>query len=137
MVDLFATYCSANKRPDSGDLPAIDRYISDRIHGVYANAKSRGSQFAILSGRFGLLTPDHPIPDYDHLLQPSEIPSMVNQVAQTLTQWGTGLVRWHSVAFEMDPHVSRYSDVMRMAAEQNAIEFELELWEPTGMLGLV
>ena len=136
-MELFATYCSANKNPGSKHLPAIERYVSDRIQGVYANAQSSGSRFAILSGRFGLLSAEQPIPDYDHLLQPSEIESMANQVAQTLREWNIQSVRWHTVAFEMDPNVSRYSEVMQLAAEQTGALFEFELWEPTGMLGLV
>jgi len=136
-VKLYATYCSAHKDSTAGDLPAADRYISDRIAGVYTNAMSSECRFGILSGRFGLITPTQPIPDYDHLLQPSEIPSMAERVAATLKQWEVTSIQWFTVAFEMDPHVSRYSDVMTRAAELAGIDFELELWEPTGMLGLV
>ncbi len=136
-MELFATYCSANKRPDSGNLPALDRYISDRIAGVYANARTAGHQFGILSGQFGLIAPDQPIPDYNHLLQPNEIDVMANRVSTTLQQWEITTIKWFSVAFEMDPHVSRYSEVMSRAAGKSGTEFELELWEPTGLLGLV
>ena len=136
-MKLFATYCSANKDPASGQLPAIERYTSDRISGVYANAKSAGARFAILSGKFGLIDPDTPLEDYDHLLQPEGIAPMTARVAETLKAWEITEVHWFSVAFEMDPNVRRYKSVVENAASMNDIPFELEIWEPTGMLGLV
>ncbi len=136
-MELFATYCSADKEAAAGDLPAVERYLSERISGVYANAQSSGSRFGILSGRYGLIAPNTPIPHYDHLLQVNEIGPMVQQVADTLSAWEVTTIRWFTVAFEMDPNVTRYRDVMSQAAAHIGAEFELELWEPTGMLGLI
>ena len=136
-MKLFATYCSANKDPASGTLPAVERYTSDRINGVYANAKSADARFAILSGQFGLIGPDTALEYYDHLLQPDEIEPMTAQVAATLKEWGVTQIHWFSVAFEMDPNVRRYKSVVEAAASVHSISFELEIWEPTGMLGLV
>ena len=134
---LFATYCSASKEAHAGDMPAAQRYISDRIQGVYALANGAEARFGILSGQFGLLAPDHPIPFYDHLLQPDEMDAMVERVSGTLGEWEITEVRWFSVAFEMDPNVRRYRDVMSRAAEKAGATFTLELWEPVGTLGIV
>ena len=136
-MELFATYCSAEKDGAAGDLPAIERYISDRIQGVAAAAKGAEAKFGILSGQFGLIAADHPLPYYDHLLQPEEVTERAASAAQTLAEWGITRIRWFSVAFEMDPNVGRYRDVMTQAAKACRIEIELELWEPTGTLGLV
>ena len=136
-MELFATYCSADKEAASGDLPAVERYVSERISGAYANALSSGNRFAILSGRFGLIAPDTPIPHYDHLLQVNEMDAMVQRVTTTLKAWEVTTIRWFTVAFEMDPNVTRYRDVMSQSATQIGAEFEIELWEPTGMLGLI
>ena len=136
-MELFATYCSADKEATPGNLPATERYLSERISGVYANATSSGNRFAILSGRFGLMDPDTPIPNYDHLLQINEIGPMTQRVAETLKAWEITTIRWFTVAFEMDPNVSRYHDVMSQAAAEIGVDFEFELWEPTGMLGLI
>lgn len=136
-VKLFATYCSANKEANPEDLPAAKRYISDRIDGVHSLANGAQARFAILSGRFGLLTADEPIPPYDHLLQRDEVEAMTERVAATLEEWGITEVDWFSVAFEMDPNVTRYRDVMKRAAERVGARLELVIWEPTGTLGLV
>ena len=136
-MELFATYCSAEKDGAEGELPAIERYTSERINGVAAAAKSAEAKFGILSGEYGLIASDHPLPYYDHLLQPGEVAARAEAVALTLTEWGITRIRWFSVAFEMDPNVGRYRDVMAQAATACGIEIELELWEPTGTLGLV
>ena len=85
---LFATYCSAEKDGASGDLPAIKRYTSDRILGVAAAARGAEARFGILSGQFGLISADHPLPYYDHLLQPDEITERAASAARTLADWG-------------------------------------------------
>jgi hypothetical protein len=134
---LFATYCSADKDGAAGNLPAIERYVSDRINGVCANAQGAQARFGILSGMYGLISADHPLPYYDHLLQTDQIEAMVTTVQSTLTEWEVTEVRWFSVAFEMDPNVRRYRDVMAQAAHAANARFELTLWEPTGTLGLI
>ena len=134
---LFATYCSANKEVGTDDMPAVKRYISDRITGVHAMATAAEARFAILSGQFGLLEAHDPIPYYDHLLHPSELDGMTQRVATTLKEWGISEIRWFSVAFEMDPNVTRYRDVMLRAATQVDAAFDLDLWSPAGTSGLV
>jgi hypothetical protein len=83
-MTVFCTYCSAEKDPSEGELPAIQRYLSPRIQSVYAAAKRLGLRFLILSGEFGILEPDDPIPYYDHLLLPSEVPEHAKRVADQL-----------------------------------------------------
>ena len=136
-MELFATYCSAEKDGAEGELPAIERYTSERIQGVAAAAKGAQAKFGIMSGQSGLITGEHPLPYYDHLLQPEEVSTRAEGAVETLRAWGITRIRWFSVAFEMDPNVGRYRDVMTQAATACGIEIELELWEPTGTLGLV
>ena len=131
---LFATYCSAEKNRSDAPLPAVERYISERIAGVHAMAKAAAVRFGILSGEFGLIAPDHPIPYYDRLLDRHQVESMAVSVADTLRAWDIHAVQWFSVAFEMDPNVSRYRDVMAKAAEAVGAAFDLDLWNPPGTL---
>ena len=134
---LYATYCSAEKDGAAGVLPAIERYQSDRISGVCLAADGAGVRFGILSGEFGLISSDHPLPYYDHLLHPNQIEEMAERVHHTLTEWNISEVHWFSVAFEMDPNVKRYQSVMEKAAAKMGADFQLTLWEPAGMLGLI
>ena len=134
---LYATYCSAEKDGSRDLLPAIARYQSDRISGVASAAKTAGATFGILSGQYGLIPADHPLPYYDHLLQEDEIDAMTHQVQATLSNWDIAEIHWFSVAFEMDPNVKRYQMVMEAAAKNIGAALHLTLWEPTGMLGLI
>jgi hypothetical protein len=88
----YVAFCSAEKREDEGDLPAIERYTASRIHDVYHWARRDGVGFCIFSGRFGLLRPSDPIPWYDHALQPEEVSAMAVQVAGQIREQG-----WHKL----------------------------------------
>ena len=91
----------------------------------------------ILSGQYGLISPEHPLPYYDHLLRVDQIETMAEKTKAILRGWEITEVQWFTVAFEMDPNVRRYQSVMEQAAKQAGVDFQLTLWEPTGMLGLI
>jgi hypothetical protein len=131
-MKLYATYCSADKEATAGDLPAIERYLSARIRATQAAADGAGARFGILSGLYGLIAPDHPLPYYDHLLQLSEMSDRVVEVEAVLRAWEIHEIHWYSVAFEMDPNVGRYRTVMEQAAAKADATVELVLWEPGG-----
>lgn len=83
----FITYCSRNKSDAPGKLPAIGRYNSSRIEKAMQVARSQGGSFFILSGEFGLIAPQDPIPWYDHMLLPEEVDSMADRIADQLKQY--------------------------------------------------
>ena len=85
-MHTFCTYCSASKSLEEGDLPAIQRYLDPRIHKVHEAAYTLGLDFYILSGEYGLVTPDEPIPWYDHLLLTEEVGELVERMAAQIRQ---------------------------------------------------
>jgi hypothetical protein len=115
MSTLFATYCCADKRRDGGDLPASERYVSVRIDDTVQQGQSANARVAILSGSYGLIAPEHPIPWYDHLLRADEVDAMVPQVVATLGAWGIENVRWFTADVAKDPNVAVYHRVMELA----------------------
>ena len=64
-MTTFVTYCSKEKRHSAASMPAIARSDRARIRTLYRAALSIGADFLILSGKFGLLKPDEPIPGQD------------------------------------------------------------------------
>ena len=130
-MQAFCTYCSRDKSTEPGDLPAIRRYQSARIEKVYAAACQLGLGFYILSGKFGLLVPHHPIPWYDHLLAPEEASYLADRIADQIREYGiTGLVYFTS-SFDRDPNVIPYHDALVAACSRTSrpvlvIESELE-----------
>ena len=122
-MHITASYCSAPKRDDDGLLPAIERYRSERLRGLWALGRSLGAPLFILSGRFGLLAADEPIPWYDHLLPAAEVPAMTARVSGQLRAHGVAAVTWHTASPAVAPAVQPYLDVMRAACREAGAGF--------------
>lgn len=83
-MKVYCTICCKEKRRDKELLPAIQRYISKRIRRIYELSKKEGVGFRILSGKFGLLRPEDPIPWYDQKLLPHMVDEMVKVVEEQM-----------------------------------------------------
>ena len=85
-MEFFCTTCCKEKRTDPGNLPAIERYLSERIRRVHRESMDKGRRMLIFSGKFGLLRPEEPIPWYDQKLESDGVgeivPSLVNQLRE-------------------------------------------------------
>jgi len=81
---ILCTYCSNEKDQDPELIPSIRRYKSTRISNVYALSKKMGFGFRILSGEYGLISPDKKIPWYDHLLMREEVDTLSKKIADQL-----------------------------------------------------
>lgn len=68
-MNVVATICSREKDSDPEPLPAKERYLGEHIKLALAEAEKFGSPFYILSGKYGLVSGDDFIPDYDYLLE--------------------------------------------------------------------
>lgn len=112
----LCTYCSRDKSHAGGLLPAIERYRSARIASVRAAAAALGVRFCILSGEYGLISPDTPIPDYDHLLVRDEIPDLARTVARQLGELGITRLVFVTRPLRVDPGAAPYGEVLAMAA---------------------
>ncbi|NIM92931.1 MAG: hypothetical protein GTO18_04380 [Anaerolineales bacterium] len=124
-MTAFCTYCSAEKNHAPGDLPAIKRYLSQRIRSVYATALSAGIPFFILSGEFGLLEPCDPIPDYEHLLVQSEVNIHAELVAGQFQDFGVKGFVFFTVPVSQDPNVAPYIECMKAACERAGVEMSI------------
>lgn len=129
MATILCSYCSAAKRLDAGPLPAIERYRSDRLRALWRRGIASGTPLHILSGRFGLLAAEAPIPWYDHLLEGREVEAMAARVAQDLRALGVAAVEYHTASPDEAPDIAPYLAVMRTAcaaagAELTIVELE-------------
>ena len=130
-MKIVITYCSGPKRKDGGLLPAVDRYLSDRIRTLQVNAARRDCEFRILSGEFGLLAPEQPIPWYDHLLLPEEVSGLVPRVTENLSflrdELNTNAVEYHTADPARHPELMPYRDTIAAACEQAGIPLQIIL----------
>lgn len=114
-MNALCTNCSGKKHHDRGDVPAIRRYRSQRIRDVYTAALSLKARFYILSGKFGLVGPCDPIPDYDHLLQEHEVTDHAKTVAAQLGEFGVDNLLYVTASVVGEPALAPYVETIKRA----------------------
>lgn len=112
---VFCTNCSASKDPAKGLVPAFKRYVSSRIVRVQEMAEREGVHFCILSGEFGLVDRDQPLPWYDHLLLPEQVSNLAQKVADQMADKGITRVDYYTVSPQVDPKIVPYLNVIEKA----------------------
>jgi hypothetical protein len=116
-MTVFCTTCSAEKDRSPGEIPAAQRYRSQRIKSVHAAAERLGLRFVILSGEFGILQPEDPIPYYDHLLLPGEVAVHATLVASQLEALDVSDLIFFCRPFSVDENARAYYDCLKQAAQ--------------------
>jgi tetratricopeptide (TPR) repeat protein len=120
-MTVFCTYCSAKKSSEPGEIPAIQRYISCRIKKVYAASRLVGLPFRVLSGEYGLVSSELPIPDYNHLLTPEKAPALAQVVARQIrAEEITGFV-YFTKPLSTNPKVLPYQEALAIACREMSI----------------
>ncbi len=120
-MTIFCTYCSAEKETVEQSLSAIERYRSDRIKRIYSAALACGTGFFILSGEFGLLTPNQPIPYYDHLLTSDEVETHSVKVAEQIKHYGITQIIFFTLPVAADEKLEPYQASLRLACQTASI----------------
>jgi hypothetical protein len=123
-MTFFCTYCSKEKNQSDGKLPAIERYLSSRINSIYAAAMNCGLDFLILSGEYGILKPCDLIPNYSHLLQPTEVDKHSKLVASQLIALGVKDLIFFSRPDSIDANVRPYIECIKIACHLAKIELK-------------
>jgi len=124
-MTTFCTYCSAEKNRSQGEIPAIQRYRSHRINSVYSAALGLGIEFLILSGEYGMLKPNDPIPYYAHLLIASEVPMHAKKVAMQLERLRVKDLIFFARSLEEDKNLKPYLDCIRLASQEAGVELKI------------
>lgn len=119
---LHVTYCSKDKDRTRKDLPAIERYDSDRIDRIHSYAEEKDEQFAILSGKYGLIRPQEEIPFYDQLLREKNIPDLITGVKNFLESRNVEKVIYYTK--EVEGNRIPYFKLIKHACDNLEIEFE-------------
>jgi hypothetical protein len=87
-VEYLCTTCCKEKRLDEKPLPAVERYLSPRIRETIREGRRSVRPVLILSGRYGLLDPQQPIPWYDQALTTDAVDELVPRVIGQLRDFG-------------------------------------------------
>lgn len=124
-MKAIVTYCSAEKNNSSKLLPAIDRYVSDRISFVAKRARDKKQSFFILSGKYGLVAKDELISYYDHLLVESEVDAHSKIVSQQLKIHGIQAIEFHMNHLKDEVALVAYLNCMIKACEQSGVSLTI------------
>lgn len=86
---LLILACSATKRADAGDLPALQRYDGPAFRVLRKALRERAGlsdvlTICILSAEYGLIGADTPIPDYDRRMTRARAWELYLSVQQAL-----------------------------------------------------
>jgi len=124
-MKILCTYCSASKDPDKGLIPAFRRYISPRIIFVQDLAEKEDAHFCILSGEFGLVDWDQPLPWYDHILLREEIDRLAEIVTNQIQNKKISEIDYYTRSPKIDMNVTPYLNVIEKASQMTATELSI------------
>ena len=122
MTSTLVTYCCKEKREDKTPLPAVERYVSERIKSVWERSQSENRPMLILSGLLGLIRPDTPIMWYDKLLTPDDVGGMVDLVSHQLLWFRVEAVEYITNNIWIEPALKPYHDLLAAACKRQNIE---------------
>jgi hypothetical protein len=124
MKTVACTYCAGPKAQDEGLLPAYRRYHSERIQALQAAATEQ-IPLLILSGRYGLIDADTPIPWYDHLLESRELESFAAKVLKQMTALKLSAVVYHTADASRYPQVLPYLQAMQDVCGRAGVDLQI------------
>ncbi len=85
-MKIICTACSKHKRDDEGLMPAKLRYLAPHILLGEQQAKEMGIPFFILSGKYGVISADEEIPNYDYYLTADKADEVADTIAAQLRE---------------------------------------------------
>lgn len=121
---MVCTICCREKDRAEGTLPALRRYKSKRINAVAGLTRNAGMTLAILSGKYGLIDEDRPIPYYDKLMKTGDVGDIIGKNITFLEKNEVGKVIFLCPDPAIDPHVQPYLRSIQAAARGTGCELE-------------
>ncbi len=121
-MKIYCTTCCKEKQQQPGEMPALDRYLDDRIKNIYNLAVKDGFPFRILSGEYGLLLPESSIPWYDKKLELNEVEILLPVVTTQLKQEKISEIYFYIKNPAEYPDWKPYRDVLKLGCEREGID---------------
>jgi dipeptidyl aminopeptidase/acylaminoacyl peptidase len=115
-TSAYLALCSQKKSQQEGDLPAIQRYLSNRIQQIYHWSRRDGVEFRIFSGKLGLLEATDPIPFYDQRLEAGEVHALAARISEQIKAQGLKKLILYIRDLKEDFHQQVYLGCLYIAA---------------------
>ncbi|MEK7068678.1 MAG: DUF6884 domain-containing protein [Patescibacteria group bacterium] len=123
-MKIVCTICSRVKSEESVVLPAQERYLAPHIAQAKVFAEMLELPYYILSGKFGLVRADEPVPYYDHRLKEDEIDRVAGWVMSRIAQ---DKITHINFCAEQKPTWAPYEEILRRACERTGVILTLHL----------
>jgi hypothetical protein len=94
-MKVVATICSRKKDANPQLLPAGKRYLGDHVKKVSTLAINLGHPLYILSGKFGLISSDLEISDYDYYLEMTQVDLLGQKIKTQLIDADISSIDFH------------------------------------------
>lgn len=113
-MKIICTICSRVKREDEGLLPARIRYAAPHIVAVEGVAEKQNVPFYVLSGKYGVISGDTEIPNYDYYLEAGAAEDLSKTIAEQLKAAGITEIDFYT---EQKPTWAPYESAITKGAE--------------------
>ena len=132
-MKYLLTICSNDKDWADGLLPARQRYLNPFMDRVIAEGERINAPVLILSGQFGLLSPNDPIPYYDYTLTKNKVEKMALMVTEQLKNAdATEITAYIKKPRTTNQDWENYYSLIERSAQAANVELEFaQLQEPT------
>lgn len=127
MTEYLVTTCSKEKNLAEGVLPAIQRYQHPRITWVYQESQRLGLPMLILSGKYGLIRSDEPIPWYDQALTMDDVPALLPVLTKQLRQVSPTVLHFYALSPETQGWAP-YHRALEQACAPFGVKIQFILW---------
>jgi hypothetical protein len=121
---IICTICSREKEHTDDPLPARLRYKGSHIQRVDREAKMAPLPFFILSGRFGLISGDEVVPDYEHVLYQEDVSIAGARIAEQIRFHG---IKTIFLFAKMKPSWVPYVNALGRAAKMAKADLNIRL----------
>ena len=113
-MKAICTICSRHKQEDEGLLPARLRYTASHIAATEKIAHEQNLPLYILSGKYGLISADEMIPNYDYYLEQDKVDSLARTIAGQLHKDGITELDFYT---EGKPSWAPYESALRKGVD--------------------
>lgn len=122
-MEYICTVCSREKREGEGAQPAIERYADPRIKKVYNISRASSKPMVILSGKYGLISPNTKILWYDKKLESEDIERLLPIVKKQAQKMGISRLHFYETS-SSNSDWEPYIKLLRLCCEQLNIPLE-------------
>ena len=125
-MHFYCTTCCKEKNASKKLMPAIRRYLDPRILNIYERSISDGRKFVILSGKYGFIEAETPIPWYDKKLEMEDVDELVSTLSPQIKELGVTNLTFFGLDRKENPDWEPYYKAVEKACAKKCVGLSFE-----------